>query len=200
MCQVTESNDEIKPCLIFISIGKGSGNNGRVQHQCKPHLVRENGESKVTKAGIAPQVPQRQKLKRTSSDPHRGASGVPPHRRRRHARKPAEAEAGKGSATVTTAAGYAPTWPLQTWVYWCPGNGRFQLPPLREQAAWYFLPVSVRTIRALQREEGRQRMADLRHARRSRRAALAFERRYALTYGAKGRITNLRRMVQAMAH
>jgi hypothetical protein len=78
--------------------------------------------------------------------------------------------------------------------------GRFELPPLREQAAWYFLTVNVRSIRALKREEARQRMADLRHARRSRRAALAFERRYALTYGAKGRITNLRRMMQAMAH
>jgi len=42
-------------------------------------------------------------------------------------------------------------------------------------------------------------MADLRRARKSRRATIAFERRYALTYGAKGRITNLRGMIQAMA-
>jgi hypothetical protein len=59
--------------------------------------------------------------------------------------------------------------------------------------------VSDKSIRALKREEARQRMADLRHARRSRRTALAFERRYALACGAKGRITNLREMMQAMA-
>jgi hypothetical protein len=38
-----------------------------------------------------------------------------------------------------------------------------------------------------------------RRARKSRRAAIAFEQRYALTYGAKGRITNLRQMIEAMA-
>lgn len=59
--------------------------------------------------------------------------------------------------------------------------------------------MSLKAIRALKRAEGRQRMADLRRARRNRRAAIAFERRYALTYGAKGRITNLRAMLQAMA-
>jgi hypothetical protein len=59
--------------------------------------------------------------------------------------------------------------------------------------------VSVKSFRALKREEARQRMADVRRARKSRRAAIAFERRYALTYGAKGRITNLRQMMEAMA-
>ena len=59
--------------------------------------------------------------------------------------------------------------------------------------------MSTKSVQALKRAEGRQRMADLRHARTSRRAALAFERRYALAYGAKGRITNLREMMQAMA-
>jgi hypothetical protein len=61
------------------------------------------------------------------------------------------------------------------------------------------LTVTTKSVQALKRAEGRQRMADLRHARRSRRAALAFERRYALTYGMKGRITNLRQMLEAMA-
>jgi hypothetical protein len=74
-----------------------------------------------------------------------------------------------------------------------------QLTALRERDAWYVLTVSAKSIRALKREEARQRMADVRRARKSRRAAIAFERRYALTYGAKGRITNLRQMMEAMA-
>jgi hypothetical protein len=61
------------------------------------------------------------------------------------------------------------------------------------------LGVNVRSFQALKRAEARERMADLRGARRNRRAAVAFERRYALTYGTKGRITNLREMMQAMA-
>ncbi len=61
------------------------------------------------------------------------------------------------------------------------------------------LSVNVRSFHALKRAEDRERMADLRRARRNRRAAVAFERRYALTYGSKGRITNLREMMQAMA-
>jgi hypothetical protein len=61
------------------------------------------------------------------------------------------------------------------------------------------LSVNARSFQALKSAEARQRMADLRRARKSRRAAIAFERRYALTYGAKGRITNLRAMMQAMA-
>jgi hypothetical protein len=79
-----------------------------------------------------------------------------------------------------------------------PATG-FQLRALRGRHSWYFLSVSVKSIRALKREEARQRMADVRRARKSRRAAIAFERRYALTYGAKGRITNLRQMMEAMA-
>ena len=59
--------------------------------------------------------------------------------------------------------------------------------------------MSTKSVQALKRAEGRQRMADLQLARKSRRAALAFERRYALTYGMKGRITNLRQMLEAMA-
>ena len=63
-----------------------------------------------------------------------------------------------------------------------------------------FLIVNAKTFGAVKHAEARQRMADLRSARKSRRAAIAFERRYALTYGAKGRIPNLRQMMQAMAH
>ena len=59
--------------------------------------------------------------------------------------------------------------------------------------------MTAKAYQAFKRAEARQRMADLRHARRSRRAAIAFERRYALTSGAKGRITNLRQMMGAMA-
>ena len=80
------------------------------------------------------------------------------------------------------------------------GDSSFQVPPLRERDAWYFWSVSTKSVQALKRAEGRQRMADLRHARSSRRTALAFERRYALTYGMRGRITNLRQMLEAMAH
>jgi len=74
-----------------------------------------------------------------------------------------------------------------------------QLRALRERDPWYVLTVSVKSIRALKREEARQRMADVRRARKSGRTAIDFERRYALTYGAKGRITNLRQMMEAMA-
>ena len=51
----------------------------------------------------------------------------------------------------------------------------------------------------MKREEARQRMADLRLARKSRRAALAFERKYGLLDGSKGKITNLKQVMQAMA-
>ena len=78
-------------------------------------------------------------------------------------------------------------------------NGGGPIPALRERERWYFLIVSTKSIRALKRAEARQRMADVRRARKSWGAAMAFERRYALTYGAKGRITNLREMLQAMA-
>jgi hypothetical protein len=59
--------------------------------------------------------------------------------------------------------------------------------------------VNAKGYRTFKRAEARQRMADLHRARRSRRAAVAFEQRYALANGAKGRITNLRQMMQAMA-
>ena len=80
------------------------------------------------------------------------------------------------------------------------GNRSFQLPPLHEQGGWYFLTVSVRSIRALKREEARQRMADLRHARRNRRAALAVQRASSL-FGdaAKWRLTNLAEVLKAMS-
>jgi hypothetical protein len=86
-----------------------SKSGGWIQHQCKPHLVRENGESKVTKAGIAPQVTQLQQVKPTSSDPHLGASRVLPDHRHRHGRDAPEAEAGGDSASAVTATGYAIT-------------------------------------------------------------------------------------------
>jgi len=59
--------------------------------------------------------------------------------------------------------------------------------------------MSAKSIHALKRDEARERVADLRCAHKRRRSAIAFERRYALTYGTKGRITNLRQMLQAMA-
>jgi uncharacterized protein YcbX len=49
------------------------------------------------------------------------------------------------------------------------------------------------------RDKARQRMADLRKARKSRKAALAFDRRYGLADGSKGKITNLREVFEAMA-
>ena len=49
------------------------------------------------------------------------------------------------------------------------------------------------------RDKARQRMADLRKARRSPRAALAYQRRYGLADGSKGRITNLAEVFEAMA-
>jgi len=49
------------------------------------------------------------------------------------------------------------------------------------------------------RDKARQRVADLRKARKSHRAALAFERRFGLADGSKGRITNLREVFDAMA-
>jgi len=42
-------------------------------------------------------------------------------------------------------------------------------------------------------------MTDLRKARKSPRAALAFDRRFGLVDGSKGRITNLREVFDAMA-
>jgi hypothetical protein len=60
--------------------------------------------------------------------------------------------------------------------------------------------VSLKSIRALKREEARQRMADLRRARKSRRAALAIERRSAVFGDAtKWRLTNLAEVLRAMS-
>jgi hypothetical protein len=49
------------------------------------------------------------------------------------------------------------------------------------------------------RDKTRQRMADLRKARKSRKAALAIQRRNALVDGSKGKIINLREVLEAMA-
>jgi hypothetical protein len=60
--------------------------------------------------------------------------------------------------------------------------------------------VSAKSIRALKRAEARQRMADLRRARRSRRAALAEQRRSSLFGDAsKWRLTNLAQVLEAMS-
>jgi hypothetical protein len=49
------------------------------------------------------------------------------------------------------------------------------------------------------REKARQRMADLRAARKSRRAAIIINRRNGLVDGSKGRIINLPEVFEAMA-
>ena len=49
------------------------------------------------------------------------------------------------------------------------------------------------------RDKTRQRLADLRKARKSRKAALAIQRRNALVDGSKGKIVNLREVLEAMA-
>jgi hypothetical protein len=49
------------------------------------------------------------------------------------------------------------------------------------------------------RDKVRQRVADLRKAMRSPGAALAYQRRYGLADGSKGRITNLPQVFEAMA-
>jgi hypothetical protein len=59
--------------------------------------------------------------------------------------------------------------------------------------------VSASTVQSLKRGEARQRMADLRRACKSRKAAIGFERRYAVADGSKGRITNLAQVMHAMA-
>ena len=60
--------------------------------------------------------------------------------------------------------------------------------------------MSVKSIRALKRDEARQRMADLRRARRSRRSVLAVQRRSSY-FGdaAKWRLTNLAEVLKAMS-
>jgi hypothetical protein len=49
------------------------------------------------------------------------------------------------------------------------------------------------------RDKTRQRMADLRKARKSRKAALAIQRRNAFVDGSKEKIVNLREVLEAMA-
>jgi hypothetical protein len=59
--------------------------------------------------------------------------------------------------------------------------------------------VKAKSFRQLKQEEGRQRMADLRRARKSRRAALLEQRRVSLVGDAgKWRITNLASVLRAM--
>jgi hypothetical protein len=76
----------------------------------------------------------------------------------------------------------------------------FQLRSLRGRDPWYDLAVSVKSIRALKREEARQRTTDARRARKSRRAALAVQRQSSL-FGdaAKWRLTNLAQVLRAMS-
>jgi hypothetical protein len=59
--------------------------------------------------------------------------------------------------------------------------------------------VSTKSFQALKRAEARQRMASLRRAQTSRRAARAEDRRHGLVNGAEGRIVNLSRVMRAMA-
>jgi hypothetical protein len=59
--------------------------------------------------------------------------------------------------------------------------------------------VSVNSFEAVKRAEARERMASLRRARKSRRAALAEQRAAGLFDGSVGRITNLRQVFKAMA-
>jgi hypothetical protein len=62
------------------------------------------------------------------------------------------------------------------------------------------LSVKANSLRAVKRAEARQRMADLRRARRSPRAALAVQRQSSL-FGdaAKWRLTNLAQVLRAMS-
>ena len=75
-----------------------------------------------------------------------------------------------------------------------------RLTALRRHGVWYFLSVSANSIKALKRAEARQRMADSRRARRSRRAALAVQRRSSV-FGnaAEWRLTNLAEVLRAMS-
>lgn len=56
-----------------------------------------------------------------------------------------------------------------------------------------------KSFEAIMREKARQRMADLRKARLSPQATRAYQRRYGLADGSKGRITNLPEVFEAMA-
>ena len=59
--------------------------------------------------------------------------------------------------------------------------------------------MKAESFEAIKREEARRRMAALHRARKSRRAALAEQRKAGLFDGSVGRITNLRQVLQAMA-
>ena len=61
------------------------------------------------------------------------------------------------------------------------------------------LEFSSELNRVAGEESAKPLLVDLRRARKSRRAAVAFDRRYGLVDGSKGRITNLRQVVEAMA-
>ena len=60
--------------------------------------------------------------------------------------------------------------------------------------------MSTKSVQALKRAEGRQRMADLRRARKSRRAAIA-EQPHSSLFGnaAEWRLTNLAQVLKAMS-
>jgi hypothetical protein len=67
----------------------------------------------------------------------------------------------------------------------------------------HFICFLVKTVdfNAVKRQEARSRMADLRTAGRSRKTALAIQRRFSLFGGnaAKWRITNFKQVANAMA-
>lgn len=59
--------------------------------------------------------------------------------------------------------------------------------------------MNANSFAAFKQAEARERMAALRRARKSRRAAQAEQRAAGLVDGSVGRITNLRQVFQAMA-
>ena len=75
-----------------------------------------------------------------------------------------------------------------------------QFPALREQREWYVVAVTAKAYQTFKRAEGRQRMADLRRARKSRRVAMAVQRRSSLfRNAAEWRLTNLAQFLNAMS-
>lgn len=58
--------------------------------------------------------------------------------------------------------------------------------------------MKASSFQALQRAEARQRIAALRRARKSRRAAVAEQRAAGILDGSIGRITNLRQVFKAL--
>jgi hypothetical protein len=59
--------------------------------------------------------------------------------------------------------------------------------------------MRAKSFEAIMRDKARQRIADLRRARRTPRAALAYQSRYGLADGSKGRMINLPEVFEAMA-